>query len=543
MVPSLLTVHWARVVVLLTSFCLGDCGLTRHDVASDTPDLIAGLGSLEHHIATRNSDAQRFFDQGLKLVYAFNFGSAVRSFERSADLDPTSPMPYWGIALALGPNYNAWGMGESRAQRAYTAIQKALVISANAPENERALVNALAQRYANNEGGDQNALGRNYSTAMGALTRQYPDDPDINVLYADSLMVLHPWHLWANDGQPGEKTEEILTILEGALRRWPDHLGANHLYIHLMEGSPFPERALMSAKRLETLAPAAGHLLHMPAHVYFRTGDYAAAVTSCLKAKTADEEYLQAHPLMAMSYKGYAEHNLYFLAAAAAMSGEFSTASTTAEKLGAGAHSEAFLVTPLLVLMRFARWDDVARTPQPDEEAWGVRFFWRYARGCAFAAKRQLTYAEDERRAMEREVERLPKGRAFGMFFNDWTTLHDLASLSLQARIAGARGENALAIRLWRTAVEVQDRMRFDDIPDWYYPLRESLGAALLRGGHSAEAERVFREDLVRTPRNPRSLFGLWKALEVQGLSVSAAWVHTAFIAVWRGENIRIEDL
>jgi tetratricopeptide (TPR) repeat protein len=364
---------------------------------------------------------------------------------------------------------------------------------------------------------------------MRAVYQAYPDDADAAVLYAASLMNINPWHLWSLDGKPGPDTGEIVAVLEAVLRRWPDHLGANHYYIHAMEASPRPESALASAHRLETLAPNAAHLVHMPSHIYLRTGDYADAVKCNQRAVAVDE----ANRSAAM---GYAEHNYHFLAAAADMDGEYQVAMDAAAKLQLHAHSGAFVVMPMVVLLRFARWDDVLALSVPNAGVEGVAYFWHYARGVALAAKGKADDAARERKAMDQEYARLKPGRAFGMYFNDWIAIHKIAGDVLDARMASARQDTASALRLWAEAAALQDRLDFDDVPDWYYPVRESWGAELFRAGQFAQAEQVFRDDLRRNPRNPRSLFGLSEALAAQKKDGSA--IRRDFEAAWKGDRL-----
>lgn len=502
------------------------------------------MGAIHHRIATRNQDAQKFFDQGLALVYAFNFGEAIDSFQHATELDPNTPMPYWGIALAEGPNYNSPTINRDRERAGFDAIQTAVGLAPSAPAPERAYIDALARCFTDTPAPDQAKLGRDYADAMRDVYRRYPDDPDAAALFAASLMDLNPWRLWKIDGQPGPDTQEIAGVLEEALRRWPEHTGVNHFYIHTMEASPYPERALASAHRLETLAPAAGHLVHMPSHIYLRTGDYAAAVKSNQQAIAADQDYRRQQPAAPPGVMGYANHNQHFLAVAASMDGEFETALSAAKELQSHAHNEPMAAMRTLVLLRFSRWDEILTVSAPDESLKGVAFFWRLARGCARAGKGQLKEAADEQAAMEQAFSRLPEGRAFGAFFNDWSTLHTLASDTLSARIEAARGDAAAAIVHWRHAVAIEDQMNFDDVPDWYCPIRESLGAALLRNKQAPEAEQVFREDLKRNPRNPRSLFGLYRALEAQQKAYEADLVRQSFEAAWNGKQPpRIEDL
>jgi len=505
--------------------------------------LFDGMGTIHHRIATKSPEAQKYFDQGLALVYAFNFGEAINSFRHASELDPDAPMPYWGLALALGPNYNAWVVSRNNEQAGFDAIQTAAGLEPGAPEPERAYIDALTHCFTDAAKPDQPKLGRDYADAMRDVYHRYPDDADAAALYAASLMNLNAWQLWKIDGAPGPDTKEIVSVLEAGLRRWPDHTGLNHFYIHTMEGSKTPERALDSAHRLESLAPAAGHLVHMPAHIYLRTGEYAAAVDANRRAIAADEAYRKLQPMAPAGVMGYSNHNQFFLAVAAGMDGEFEAARDAAMEVKSHAHNEAMAAEWVFVLLRFGRWDDILAAPAPDANLRGVTFAWRFARACAFARKHQMKEAADEQSAMEQAYSALPKGRAFGTFFNDWSTLHTLAVESLDARIAGARGQANAAVDHWRKAVAAEDGLNFDDVPDWYYPIRESLGAELLRNQRAEEAEQVFREDLKKNPRNPRSLLGLAMALEAQHKSAEAAAARQSFAAAWRGkEPPRIED-
>jgi len=500
------------------------------------------MGAIHHAIATKNPEAQKYFDQGLALIYAFNFGEAVNSFRAAANLDHDAAMPYWGMALANAPNYNSATLSPQRERAGFDFIQTAVGLERDDQE-ERAYIDALARQFTDSPTPDQPKLDRDYSDAMRDVYHRYPDDPDAAALFATSLMNLNPWHLWKLDGSPGPDTPEIVTVLQDALRRWPVNTGLNHFYIHTMEGSPYPSRALDSAKRLAGLAPLAGHLVHMPSHIYLRTGDYARAVQSNLDAIAADREYHRQQPDEPPGVMGYANHDQHFLAVAASMDGEFETALGAAKEIRGHVHNEAMAAMYTLVLLRFSQWDDILAEPAPDASQKGVTFLWHMARGCARAAKGQLPEAAAEQTAMEQAFSALPPGRAFGILFNDWSTLHSLASDELAARIATARGDLAAAIARWRHAVSVEDQMNFDDVPDWYYPVRESLGGALLRNHQVAEAEQVFADDLQRNPRNPRSLFGMCRALEAQK-SGQAAETRRAFEAAWKGKELpRLEDL
>ena len=532
-------------------------GLARAEEHGTSPPgaparLLPGLGDHRHPIATARPEAQRFFDQGLNLVFAFNHPEAVRSFARAAELDPKAAMPQWGIALALGPNINL-DVDADRERAAYEAVQKALVLARHGPAHERAYIEALAHRYANDTKADLKALAVDYKNAMGEVARRYPDDPDAATLYAESAMDLRPWQLWQADGTPSEGTEEILAVLESVLKRDPLHPGANHYYVHAVEASPHPERALPSAARLETLVPGAGHLVHMPAHIYMRTGDYLRAARANERAVEVDRAYVAegGHEMYALMY--YA-HDFHFMAAAYAMAGRGADAKRAAEAVVATTHANAgdmthldpagvamldlFLMTPTFVRLRFHDWAGVLAAPPADEglpAAPGLRHF---ARGVAFAASRKPREARAEREALEAARRALPADAMFGL--SRGPDVLELAAVVLDARLEEAGGDRLRAVRHWQRAVEVQDRLNYDEPPDWYYPVRESLGGALLRAGRPAEAETVFRADLERNPRNPRSLFGLAESLKAQKKAASAAWVQAAFESAWRDADTRL---
>jgi tetratricopeptide (TPR) repeat protein len=518
----------------------------QHEHASATASpatLATGLGALHHAIATKSADAQRFFDQGLTYVYGFNHDEAIRSFRRAAELDPASPMPHWGVALALGPNINL-DVDPDREKAAYDEAQRAKALAEGAPANERAYVNALLTRYSNDPKADLKALAGQYKDAMGALTRQYPDDLDAATLYAESLMDLNPWQLWSHDGKPADGTEEIVTVLERVLRRDRLHIGANHYYIHAVEASKTPDRAIASAKRLETLVPAAGHLVHMPAHIYMRTGEYLSAVASNAKAAEVDRAYIAATRPDGMYPVMYYNHNLDFLASAAMMAGQFTEAKKAADQLVASATPalaqmpmlEPFAAKTMYVLLRFARWDDVLRLPQPDAKFPLLTTLWHFGRGIAHAARGNAGDAERERAAYAEARKAIQPNGDWG--FNKARNMLEVTDAVIDAWIARARRDDAAAIDAWRTAVLKEDMLNYDEPPDWFYPTRESLGAALLRAKRFPEAEQAFRDDLTRNPKNGRSLYGLWqtllmtrKALEKQAVTAAEqqfqdAWKH-----------------
>ena len=512
--------------------------------------LMPGLGQHHHTISTKNPEAQRFFDQGLTLVFGFNHEEAERSFRRAAELDPHSAMAFWGIALALGPCINNVDLDPPHEKAAYEAEQKALSLAPDATERERAYIQALAKRYSPNANVDLRKLDADYANAMQGLFKSYPDDLDAATLYAESLMDLHPWKQWTLDGRPTEGTEEIIAVLESVLRRDPNHLGANHYYIHATESSPHPQWALASAKRLETLAPGAGHLVHMPAHTYMRVGDYAAAARSNALAADADRAYFRESNTSGSMYDMmYYCHNLHFLAASYSMAGDFAHAKQAADEVAAHAApmlhdmpmAETYVPYPIFVLVRFHRWDDVLMLPAPKPGMAMTDAFWHFARGSAFAAKGQIAHAEAERQILATARKETPADVEFSFYFNKAQRLLDLAENILDARIAAAKGDHTQAISYWEKAVDVQDKLYYGEPPEWFYPVRESLGAALLLNGQADRAEVVFRADLEQYPRNPRSLFGLLKSLEAQNKTANVEEIRREFEVAWRNADVPLE--
>jgi tetratricopeptide (TPR) repeat protein len=501
-----------------------------------------------HPIATASPEAQRAFDQGFSLVFAFNHEEAVRSFQRAAELDPRAPMPHWGIAWALGPNYNL-DIDDPRAKQAAEAIAKAVALAADGAENEREYAAAMAVRYSPDPKADRAALARAYSGAMGALSQRYPDDLDAATLYAESLMNLKPWKLWTLDGRPAEGTETIIGVLESVLLRQPDHVGANHYYIHTVEASPNPARALASARRLETLVPTAGHLVHMPAHVYARTGDHAAAARANLAGAEADREYLKHAPPATFYEMAYYSHNLHFLIDSHMMQGRFADARAAAAQLAErlSPHAammpmmESMIVAPMSVLLRFNRDADLLETPQPAADRPVMIAWWHFARAVALARLGRLDQAAAERASLTSAIAAVPDRALFGgTGLESAKVVLAAAAVVADARIAWAQGERDRSIALWKAATSAVDRLPYDEPPVWFYPIRESLGAALLLAGDAIEAERTFREDLERHPRNPRSLLGLSHSLAAQGKTADAAWVQRAFEQAWKNADSQL---
>jgi tetratricopeptide (TPR) repeat protein len=523
----------------------------HHDSAENTKpaELLEGLGNHVHPIATKSELAQKFFNQGLALIYGFNHDEAARLFARAAELDPESPMPHWGIALALGPNYNMPPMPE-REEKAWKAIEKAVELSKNAPENERAYVDALVKRYSKDPEVDRKGLAVTYKDAMKQVMARHPDDLDAATLYAESLMNLRPWALWDADGAPAEGTLEVLEVLERVLRRNANHPGANHYYIHAVEASKNPERALPSASRLGALMPGAGHLVHMPSHIYIRVGDHELSATVNETAADVDKKYIERtgakgiYPLM------YYSHNLHFVSYARMAQGRFDDALDYSRRLRKnvdGAIDDMPMLAPYgafewMVLTRFGKWEEMLAEPEPKEKTAMMQAFYRYARGLAYAGLDKVTEARAERERMEAICARIPEDEK--LMINTSRSVAAIGLADLDARIARAMRDADAEIGHLSRAVELQDKLGYMEPPEWHYSMREALGGALLRRGSAAEAESVFRKDLDIHPRSGRSLFGLVEALRAQKKTASVDSVMREFQEAWKhSASLNVGDL
>jgi len=522
-------------------------GELQASISSAHEPLFDGLGYLHHPVTTKTNStlAQRFFDQGLAFVYAFNHDEAAGSFKQAAQLDPGMAMAYWGIALSLGPNINQ-PEDTDRGKTAYAAIAKAKSLEANVSQPERDYIDALAKRYAA-DGKTNDALALAYANAMREVARRNPADLDAGALFAESMMDLHPWRLWTLDGKPANGTPEIVATLEGVLAKYPDHIGANHYYIHAVEASPDPGRALPSAQRLPKLAPAAGHLVHMPAHIYFRIGDYHASAAANLAAIKADKVYLRernpkgTYPMM------YVPHNIQFLWASYMMEGNSRGAFKASRQLDDAVPldmvrrmpaAELLLPTRYFTEARFGRWDAIVKEPAPQKDLSFTAAVWHYSRGLAFAAKNRLDDALKENKKLDEITAATPPERIVG--FNSANRLLAMASATLAAEIDSAQGRHADAIGHLKEAVAIQDSLNYEEPPPWYFPVRETLGMELLAGGKTADAERVFRDDLKQYPENGWSLNGLAMCLRARNASDEATTVEARFKKAWAHADVKL---
>jgi len=524
-----------------------------HQISSHSVTLVTGLGDLHHPVSTRNAEAQKFFDQGLRFIYAFNHDEAARSFQHAAELDPKLAMAYWGVAEAVGPNYND-PADPDRYKHAHDAVQKAVDLAQTASPSEQAYIQAMAKRFPADPNSDLKKAAGDYHDAMRDVSKQFPDDLDAATLFAESGMNLHPWGLWHQDGTPETGTEEIVATLESVIKRDPNHLGAIHYYIHSVEASNNPERALAGANKLAALAPNAGHIVHMPAHIYIRTGDYDAAVKTNEQAAEVDRSYIKQTGEQGIYPMMYYSHNLHFVAVCGAMNGRYTEARKNADLLVAnvGPHVkempplEGFMTIPMAVEVRFHHWNEILKMPEPDPALKTATVFWHFGRGLALAGTGKIAEAEAEYKIVADAEAATPPDLIFQMPINNKAKdILKIAEDVMGGKIAMAKKDSAGAISMLREAVAIQDKLNYGEPPDWFYPVRENLGGALLMSGDASGAEKVFREDLERNPRNPRSLFGLHQSLLQQKREYDAGFVQKQFDASWKGgpQALKLDDL
>ena len=534
---------------LVVGFALALAGVR----ASGGPEpFFDGLGTYTRKVTTASPEAQKYFDQGLRFVFGFNHGAAIRSFQEAARLDPTCAMAHWGIALACGPHINLPLVPPPAAQLAWQELALAQQPAAHASAVERALIEALGHRYANPEPDDRTPLDRAYADAMRTVWKTYPNDPDVGVFFAEALMDLRPWDQWTPEGQPQPGTEEILATLDAVLKLNLYHPFANHLYIHAVEASPHPELADAAADRLRGLQPGLAHNVHMPSHIDIRRGRWQQAIEANLKAVDADRRYRAVAGPSHGFFLIYIAHNEHMLAYAAMMTGQSelaikhiraAVAGLTDDFLKENANiAEAFVATPYEVLVRFGRWDEVLAEPDnyPDYMPF-TKAFRHAARGIAFAARGDVASARAEQAAYLDAAQRVPADEiAAGN--NTCQAILGVATPMLAGEILYRDGRIDEGLAQLREAVKAEDGLRYDEPPGWLLPVRHSLGAALMQAHHFAEAEQVYRADLARVPENGWSLFGLAESLHQQGKHADAAAAHARFHAIWAKADVQIKS-
>lgn len=513
--------------------------------------LFDGMGNHHHAITTSDPDAQRYFDQGLVIDFAFNHAESARSFRAAQTLDPECAMCYWGEALALGPNINVTSdgkvvMSDDERTTAFAAIQKAVALKENASEAEQDYIEALATRYNGDPSTPREPLDQAYVEAMRALYQKYPDDNDAASLFAESMMNTMPWDYWLDPENPKPLTVEVIDALETVLARNPEHPLAIHLYIHAVEASSSPERAEAPADTLANLVPGAGHLVHMPSHIYWRVGRYADASAANVKAASVDEAYIAACNAQGFYPAAYYPHNIHFLWAASSMEGRSAVALEAARKVAANVRLEMieqfpgvefFHTIPLLGLVQFGRWDEVLAEPQPAENLEYSNAIWHYARAIAHASQGDVDAARAE------HAKFAPLREETDVVFLDSiyypaTMLLTIADALIQGEIAMTEGNYEEAIAQFTVAVDTQDELPYTEPPFWYYPTRQSLGKAMLANGDPGDAELVYKADLEHYPRNGWSMYGLIQALEAQDKDASA--VREQFEKTWAQADVQL---
>jgi tetratricopeptide (TPR) repeat protein len=532
---------------------LSACSPSPAPQAGPKAPLYDNLGNYHYAITTRSPDAQKYFDQGLTLSYAFNHAEAIRAFQQATTLDPTCAMCYWGIAFALGPNINA-PITEEAARQAWQAIQRARSAATAPPEKERAFIDALANRYTADPKAERAPLDRAYADAMRGVTKRFPDDLDAATLFAQSLMDTSPWNYWEKNGEPRQFTGEVLHALESVLARKPNHLGAIHLYIHAVEASPNPGRASQYADQLAALVPGAGHLVHMPSHIYLRTGRYNDASAANEHAVKADEAYFKRDAVPGnMTYQvGYYPHNFHFFVASASMEGRQTDALRAADQVRAiappdmmrdpamGGMVQHMTLTPLYTKLRFGLWDKVLAEPAPPADLLFMSAMSHASRGLAHAAQGHVKDAETERAALA-AMKDDPALKKIGVSsVNNASAIVAIAHEVLSGEIETKRHRADLAARHFAKAVALEDDLTYMEPPDWPIPVRQLQGAALLELRRAKEAETAFRDDMKKFPDNGWSLSGLQASLEQQKRSADAAAVRARFEQMWRMSDIKL---
>ena len=512
--------------------------------------LYEGLGSYSRKVTTKSAEGQRYFDQGLGFLHGFNHRAAIRAFQQAAELDPNCAMAHWGTALACGPHINAMAVPPAEAALAWKELELAQKNAGNADPIERALIDALAKRYANPQPEDRSGLDRAYADAMREVWKKYPKDPDVGALFAEAMMNLRPWDQWTPDGKPQPGTDEILATLKAVLELNPDHPLANHLYIHAVEASPNPERAIAAAERLRTLQLGLAHNVHMPSHIDIRTGQWLKAVDTNEKAVEADERHRKVFGPAKGFLNVYVAHNRAMLAYAAMMTGQRDLAmkhiramveEVPADFLKENAlQAEAMVATPLEVMVRFGMWDEILAEPEKySDKMWFTRAFHHAACAIAYAAKGDTASARKEQSVFLERAKLVPKEDFLSN--NNCEALLAITIPMVEGEILIAEEKIDSGIEQLRAAIQKEDALKYDEPPGWMIPVRHSLGAVLMKQRRYAEAEQVYRDDLARLPENGWSLFGLADSLRKQKKNPDeVAQTQAKFKKIWAKADLTI---
>jgi tetratricopeptide (TPR) repeat protein len=525
----------------------GNFQVDWEDSTSLKTGILPGLGTLHFAVTTGSPEAQKYFDQGLRLIYGFNHWEAVQSFRQAIKLDPEFAMGYWGLALAYGPNLNDVNP-QDRERLAFEAIQKAIARKSKASAFEKDMIDALATRYDGKAYDVRDSLNNAYKEAMIVVAKKYPDEAEAQVLSADAIMNTMPWDYWEKGGTAKPATREAKVILETALKKFPGHSGGHHLYIHLVEASPKPDQALSSAKFLETSMPGAGHIVHMPAHIYLRTGDYERAIRLNEQAAMVDEVYLSNSNNGGLYRLMYYPHNIDFIGFASYMRGRSDLSLRTAMKLAykgglISAANPAFgqylMAEPMIAYVRFGKWKDILSLPQPDNDLTYAQLIWHFARGMAFLRTENISRAEKELVQLD-SLASLDALKSFYFSLNPASDIAQVPLHLLKGELLIKQGKSAEGITTLKEAVAKEDGFRYTEPPDWKVFSRHFLGAALSDAGNFVEAEKIFNEDLKRNPENGWSLKGLEKCEQKTGRSATA--VSKRFASAWKDADIKISD-
>ena len=510
--------------------------------------LFEGMGDHHFDVSLDDTLAAKYFNQGIMLTYGFNHKEAERSFRQVAELQPDHPMAWWGIALVQGPNLNL-PMLPDAIPVAWEAMQKAQELKSNGTQREQDYINALAKRYAENPPEDRTQLDSAYAQAMGKVVEKHPEDLEAQVLYAESLMDLHPWDFWNKEGEAKPWTPKIMALLERIIEKNPDHPMANHLYIHVSEASPNPEKALESAKRLGNAVPGAGHLVHMPAHTYIRVGMYHEGSEANERAIESDNEYVSQCHQQGMYPLGYMPHNHHFLWATATLEGRkkrsLEAAQSTFEHVDTNMMRQPgmgllqhFWTIPMYGNVRFGEWDEILSTPKPDEDLLYPRGVWHYAQGMASVATDQVDNARQHLDYLKTIAAN--DSLKTVIIMNHAYDLMQIATRVLEGEIAAKNNAYDQAVALLEEAIAIEDELLYNEPPDWFFPVRHNLGTVLLDAEKPIEAEQVFRDDLKEFPKNGWALFGLHQSLIAQGRENEAQQIKTQFDEVWKYADIKL---
>ncbi len=516
--------------------------------AASTPPVprYQGLGGFSRKVTTTSPEAQAYFDQGLAFLYAFNHDEAIRAFGRASELDPKCAMALWGLALANGPHINNMAVPPEREKAAFDALAKARALDSSPAE--KILIGALSTRYADPQPKDRTALNQAYASAMRAAWKAYPRDADIGALFAEALANLRPWDLWLPDGKPQPGTEELVATIEAVLSIDPKHPFANHLMIHAVEASRHPEKADKAANALRDLQPGLGHMVHMPSHIDVRRGRWQEAIVANAKAIEADRAYTAKAPEQGF-YRLYMSHNHHMLTYAAMMTGQSALALKTIREMVAdiplpffkeNPWADGLMASPLEVLMRFGKWEEILATPEFPDYVPISRSLQHYARAVSYVAMDDLANAQKEQAAFMAARAKVAKEATFGN--NSGSDLLDVAEYLMKGEILFRSGKIDEGLAALRESVAREDRLRYDEPPDWIQPVRHPLGAALLQAGRLGEAEAVFRTDLLKLPGNGWSLFGLARSLRLQKRNAEAAVIEKQFAKVWAKADMKIKS-